>query len=127
MSWRVFAVSGKDISTHSLGFAQFDCKLGSFIAPLPTGISTDLDIFGQYDVTHKADLDPVLNIPALRLSSEVGWASYTDVDYRFLSFNFDTGEASSLTTSRVARCRRFGSDALVTAHGRDFVWLPDLA
>lgn len=65
---------------HSFGFAHFEGPRSGFIALLPTSISADLDIVGQFDVICEVGFHPVFRILALRRSLQVNWASYVDIE-----------------------------------------------
>lgn len=71
----------------------------------------------------KAGLDPVLSILALSCSSEVDWDSYGRVKHPYFSYNFATGELSSLMLSQVAKRQLSEPEATVSVPGCDVVWL----
>lgn len=54
-----FAAFRDGHSSRVFGYAQLNCHQAVFIVLLPTGISADLDIFGQYEVIRDDGLDPV--------------------------------------------------------------------
>lgn len=93
---------------------------------VPGHISSDLYIFGQYEVIYKASFDLFLSIVPPRHSSEVDWASYIGVEFRFLGYNLATEGVSSLPPSRESERRCYGSVALVSVPYGDMVWFPAL-
>lgn len=65
---------------------------GEFIVSLLTGISSDLDIVGQYDVLCKTGFDPVLIILLLQRFPKVDLDSYAAVEHLFMGYGFATGD-----------------------------------
>lgn len=114
MTLTCFSVACHDSdSSHTFQYVQFECYQGGFIVPMSTGIWSDLDIIGQYEVILRAGFDSVLSILSLRRSSYVDRNMYVDVEPPFLGYIFDTGKVSSLLLSPVSKCQRSGSKELV--------------
>lgn len=113
--------------SHSFEFTQFDYDRTTFIVPLPTGNSADLDSVCQYGFIRKASFDLFLSTLPLCRSLEIYYTSYANLDYPLLDYDFATVEISSLAPSRVARHQRLGYGDLVSVLGRDVVCWPDLA
>lgn len=114
-------------SCYIFGYAQFNNQQGGFIVPLTTGISTELDVVGQYDVICKAIFDPCLSILAFKRSLQVDWDIYISVEHPFLRKDFPTGDILSLLPSRVAKLLRSGSEKIISIPGCDVMWLRGLA
>lgn len=90
-------------SSRTFGSPQFDNQQGGSIVSLLAGILAHRSTIGQYDVTYKYSFVPVLGIPTISRSSEIGYDRYASVGHRILCDNF------ALATCRVCHSRAWQS------------------
>lgn len=75
---------------YTFDYDQLDNHRGGFIVSLPTGIMTNLDAVGQYDVIRKSGFDSVLSIFVLRHALGIDCDKYNGAEHLFLRYDFST-------------------------------------